>query len=530
LVALFLAHHAVVAQLDDTCSSSVDSLCSSSADFDACATCIKNNKEAIEGACSVGGLTVVGEYCANKALTESVGDGEEVADPVAALEPGTEDGDEAMAKLKFKQFDINGSGVIEENEIRALISSVMGEEPGPETLSEAVQCLDPQGTGQITFAAFQHWFFGDDESASEGMAVDEPVQPVPYISVDDAPMQDSMADADADACYTCECLPGYTSDPFDRTKCQGTSIPTSIPTTSPTSGAPTTAPTYMPTGCACEDGSHLCDLMTTRCEQEGDDPYNCFCLEGFVENPATDTSCLATPAPTPSTAEIEAEMYVPTPATLDGSFTCADGSLCYAGMCADGSVCIATDGGDGGGEISAEDFSCTDGSTCYGGVCEDGSVCGKGDGTACFDGSFCYNGLCENKMACSDSNCFDGSLCTDGKCVDGSLCGGFPSPSPTHVPTAGVPCTDGPRDCDPDTSTCQQLCYPEDHPIHKCVCKEGFAYDPLHPTTCRATAPPTRPPTRSPSDLPSTRAPSQFPTEVSKRVSNMNLGYDMRDS
>ena len=111
----------------------------------------------------------------------------------------------------------------------------MGEAPGPETLAEAERCLDPEGTGMITWEKFQEWFFS--ESSTPGIT-DEPVEPIPYV-----PDDYGSYDEAGTACYTCECKEGFVSDPADRTKCSASDHPTAAPTAIPTSQAPTTAPT-----------------------------------------------------------------------------------------------------------------------------------------------------------------------------------------------------------------------------------------------------------------------------------------------
>jgi hypothetical protein len=59
----------------------------------------------------------------------------------------------------------------------------------------------------------------------------------------------------------------------------------------------------MPTFHPCDDGNHGCDTSSTQCEKtesssDETDIHSCVCLEGFVADVSSDTSCMVTASPT----------------------------------------------------------------------------------------------------------------------------------------------------------------------------------------------------------------------------------------
>jgi cathepsin B len=118
-------------------------------------------------------------------------------------------------------------------------------------------------------------------------------------------------------------MPAFTGPPmtFEVPNMAGTDIaftgptdqPTSEPTLNPTEPTeeptaeptvePSSVPTHMPTLHACDDGSHGCDTSSTQCEEDDGTGFTCACLEGFVADESSDTSCMATASPTPEPTE-----------------------------------------------------------------------------------------------------------------------------------------------------------------------------------------------------------------------------------
>ena len=95
-----------------------------------------------------------------------------------------------------------------------------------------------------------------------------------------------------------------------------TAVPTAAPTASP-SASPTEAPTAAPTAAPthwCDDQFHNCDSTSTYCSvsDHGLIRYTCECLPGFVSDPHSLLSCLATASPT--LAPTEAPTKSPTEA------------------------------------------------------------------------------------------------------------------------------------------------------------------------------------------------------------------------
>jgi hypothetical protein len=222
-VAFFTTTYAGGSVISPGCYDAVEGLCGESrSDFDACATCVKSSKETLLTSCEVGGLTVVESYCGDLDLDTGVStsatstgasctdgsgcingmcaDGTTCSDTVEEI-PAADLAPEDVAKAKFAEYDLDGSGQIEQSELEALIAGVMGQDPGPETLAEAERCLDREGKGYITWEEFKQWFFSDEEGEQDTGIVDVPVDPLPYLPTGEE-------NIDALACYTCECKPG----------------------------------------------------------------------------------------------------------------------------------------------------------------------------------------------------------------------------------------------------------------------------------------------------------------------------------
>ena len=98
--------------------------------------------------------------------------------------------------------------------------------------------------------------------------------------------------------YECVCMEGFAVGHSTCTLCcHATPVPTQIPTADPTP-EPTVEPTHMPTYEPCEPGvEHSCDLSSTMAVQLGYD-CGCVCLEGYLANPDDPNACTATSGPT----------------------------------------------------------------------------------------------------------------------------------------------------------------------------------------------------------------------------------------
>lgn len=70
--------------------------------------------------------------------------------------------DEKEIRAAFDGFDKDGSGVIEVGEFKMLLAK-LGEDPDAEQLQEALETLDTDKTGTISFEEFLVWW-RDEES------------------------------------------------------------------------------------------------------------------------------------------------------------------------------------------------------------------------------------------------------------------------------------------------------------------------------------------------------------------------------
>jgi hypothetical protein len=91
-----------------------------------------------------------------------------------------------------------------------------------------------------------------------------------------------------------------------------------------------TMPTHAPTGSPCEDGSHSCDLSSTRCEFRGSGYewsgilYECMCREGFVPD-GTQVSCARPPTASPTTPPTKVEVLCSNDCWAANDGVCDDG-------------------------------------------------------------------------------------------------------------------------------------------------------------------------------------------------------------
>jgi hypothetical protein len=98
-----------------------------------------------------------------------------------------------------------------------------------------------------------------------------------------------------------------------------TDAPTTMPTSLPTH-SPTAAPTASPTFRACDPGIvHNCDLSSTYCGVEeiadGSNSVVCACLPGYLDDPLSESSCIATEAPTASPTDTPTAIPTASPTT-----------------------------------------------------------------------------------------------------------------------------------------------------------------------------------------------------------------------
>jgi hypothetical protein len=150
--------------------------------------------------------------------------------------------------------------------------------------------------------------------------------------------------------YVCECLEGFVPSLSSNRDC----IPTEAP-----SVTPTIAPSHSPTQHPCDDGPHGCDTASTACAEyvtgSGTaDPtvlYTCKCIEGFVADPRTNTSCVSSPSPSASPSAIPTASPAPTASPTtgcasfcggEGNFTALDMCDVYLDDCAGCTRCAAT--------------------------------------------------------------------------------------------------------------------------------------------------------------------------------------------
>ncbi len=65
-------------------------------------------------------------------------------------------------RSKFDKFDKDGSGEIDAKELSALIKQVTGQEFDTDELDNAMSEMDPDKSGNVSWAEFKKWFFDED--------------------------------------------------------------------------------------------------------------------------------------------------------------------------------------------------------------------------------------------------------------------------------------------------------------------------------------------------------------------------------
>jgi hypothetical protein len=100
-----------------------------------------------------------------------------------------------------------------------------------------------------------------------------------------------------------------------------TATPTATPTTVPTS-IPTSSPTASPTFQACDPSQdHICELTSTYCGVydvgDGSQAVICACNPGYVTNPESETSCIATATPTAAPTHAPSTSYPTSNPTME---------------------------------------------------------------------------------------------------------------------------------------------------------------------------------------------------------------------
>jgi hypothetical protein len=128
--------------------------------------------------------------------------------------------------------------------------------------------------------------------------------------------------------FSCVCLQGFQPHPNNQFVClpipptnaPSTNDPAAFtmrPTKSP-AAIPTAQPTHVPTSRPCEDGSHGCDSLTTRCTRAGAaHEFVCACLEGFIpSNHPSGRFCTATMSPTPVSSQVPSVSPTTWPTTV----------------------------------------------------------------------------------------------------------------------------------------------------------------------------------------------------------------------
>jgi hypothetical protein len=125
----------------------------------------------------------------------------------------------------------------------------------------------------------------------------------------------------------------FTAGPNVGTSCTATPAPTAGPTKAPTdmptdaptdepTAAPTDAPTHQPTMHPC-DSVNFCDESSTQCEKGASgSAYTCACLEGFIADTTSSTSCTATATPTadPTSTPTSTPTWEPTKAAAGATY------------------------------------------------------------------------------------------------------------------------------------------------------------------------------------------------------------------
>jgi hypothetical protein len=415
-----------------------------------------------------------------------------------------------------------------------------------------------------------------DPNTVEPMS-DVPLDPnVPVLDDDVAP---SAGGDGEDTTHYCVCLEGYVTNPDDPFSCLSTIAPTFVPTFLPTNeptGFPTEdaevvpsfAPTHRPTRLTCADGQHGCDEITTLCLQtlssDGGASYACVCKEGFIPNPDSDTSCMATASPTAA----------PTPKPCDMDICDTTSTRCVDLTASE------DDAGDGGSYAAVDDADAAAGADAADAAVADASlrrlllsdakrhyssrqledaefddvmaVLNAGNDAAmaeiaklpwpynsvvceCLEG---FVAMDDTKTMCASTIAPTYVPTTAPSIHPTQIPTPIPSVKPTHMPTY-VEC-DGPHSCDEQSTYCVA-----DHNLpaevtggvgdyamtgptpvgifgvdaneaaktfaFRCMCKEGFTANPKDENSCLSTAAPTPIPTQIPSTSPSGR-PSVEPT------------------
>jgi hypothetical protein len=248
-----------------------------------------------------------------------------------------------------------------------------------------------------------------------------------------------------------------------------------IPTQAPTS-SPTSSPTHMPTIHPCDDGSHGCDLASTKCVVYPGQAHLhfCQCNEGYVTNAGSTTSCLATAAPS----------FAPTPTPTDSP--------------------TVVPGSPSNSPTKFPTKSPTDTPTQNPALAPGATFSPTQSPTnlpTVVPGTTTYSP-------------------TQSPTGSPTVIPGSPSAAPTHLPTFH-PCDDGSHGCDLSSTQC--VVYPGQAHLHACQCREGYVSSANSDTSCSATLEPTQSPSQTPSPFP-TPYPTESPTEVAVGTGNTQGG------
>jgi hypothetical protein len=259
------------------------------------------------------------------------------------------------------------------------------------------------------------------------------------------------------------------------------------PTHEPTTAVPTLAPTHLPTGIPCAESKAVCDTETTMSVfREGDGvsirgigtACMCQCLEGFLNRPDDQTSCIASgmPTSTPSAAPSQTPSFAPTtlmptiqPTHMPTFQWCDEDNDCDPHT----ALAVLNQSGEG----------------CW---CQ------------CFEGFIALN-----KTSCIGTTAPTSVPTSDPTEVPSSVPTSLsPTVSPTHMPTNGL--------CGGDIYSyiCDSYTTIPLRQGRACICQclEGLVPDLNDETRCIVTGHPTALPTTLPSKVPTHAATTLIPT------------------